>query len=238
MKKFLVTIMSMFISLNIVHGAAIDNIKELNGEMDSLLARIEYLYNNSINYFYPVGSIYMSVNSTNPSQTVGGVWASYGQGRKLIGAGSNGVTNYTNGSTGGSSTKKLSTSNISSHSHTITPSGTVTSSFSGTSVNTNTTGSHSHTLPMKDAASEVKGYGLLSRAMGGNAYFDRVMVKTSTGNRKHVNSGGEHTHSMTASGTVTSSFSGSSATTSSSGNSESFSIQNPYVVVYIWKRTA
>lgn len=238
MKKILVIIMSMFISVNIVYGAAVDDIKELNSNMDSLLARIEYLYNNSINYFYPIGSIYMSVNNTNPSQTIGGTWVAYAQGRTIIGVGSNGTTNYTNGLIGGSSTKKLSISNISSHSHTITPSGTVTSTFSGTSVNTNTTGSHSHTLPMKDASSEVKGYGLLSRAMGGNAYFDRVMVKTSTGNRKRVNSSGAHTHSMTASGTVTSTFSGKSATTSSSGNSESFSIQNPYVVVYIWKRTA
>lgn len=41
----------------------------------------------NIDTIYPVGSIYMSVNSANPSTIFGGTWESYGQGKTLIGAG-------------------------------------------------------------------------------------------------------------------------------------------------------
>lgn len=48
---------------------------------------------------YPVGSIYMSVNSTNPSNYFGGTWEQI-KDRFLLGAGGN----YSSGSTGGSNT--------------------------------------------------------------------------------------------------------------------------------------
>lgn len=43
---------------------------------------------------YPVGSIYLSTNSTNPSSLFGGQWIAWGQGRVPVGIGSNGETNY------------------------------------------------------------------------------------------------------------------------------------------------
>lgn len=49
-----------------------------------------------LDFTYPVGSIYMSVNSTNPSTLFGGTWERI-QGRFLLGASSS----YTAGSTGG-----------------------------------------------------------------------------------------------------------------------------------------
>lgn len=65
-----------------------------------------------LNRTYPVGSIYMSVNSTNPGTLFGGTWVEL-QGRFLIGRSSS----YTNGSTGGASTVALSTAQMPSHSH-------------------------------------------------------------------------------------------------------------------------
>lgn len=61
---------------------------------------------------YPVGSIYMSVNSTNPSQLFGGSWTQI-QNRFLLGAG----TSYTNGSFGGAATCQLTAANLPSHTH-------------------------------------------------------------------------------------------------------------------------
>ena len=36
---------------------------------------------------YPVGSIYISTQGTNPSEFLGGTWESYGEGRTLVGVG-------------------------------------------------------------------------------------------------------------------------------------------------------
>ena len=42
-----------------------------------------------LNAIYPVGSIYISTNSTSPQTLFGGTWAEFGQGRTLIGVGNN-----------------------------------------------------------------------------------------------------------------------------------------------------
>lgn len=63
---------------------------------------------------YPVGSIYMSVNSTNPSTLFGGTWEQL-KDRFLLGSGDT----YNNGATGGSATVKLTAnqSGLRSHGH-------------------------------------------------------------------------------------------------------------------------
>ena len=47
-----------------------------------------------LDYLYPVGSVYMSISNSNPGDTFGGTWVAFGQGRTLVGVGSNGTTNY------------------------------------------------------------------------------------------------------------------------------------------------
>jgi hypothetical protein len=71
--------------------------------------------------FYPVGSIYVNAtDSTNPGTLLGfGTWVAFGAGRMLISADGT----YTAGSTGGAATTTLITSNLPSHSHTITDPG-------------------------------------------------------------------------------------------------------------------
>ena len=63
---------------------------------------------------YPVGSIYMSVNSTNPQTLFGGTWQRI-QGRFLFAADSK----HAAGRTGGEETHKLTVEEMPSHSHTI-----------------------------------------------------------------------------------------------------------------------
>lgn len=67
---------------------------------------------NIVNLFYPIGSIYMSVNSTNPSTLFGGTWEQL-KDRFLLGAGST----YSNGDTGGSATHKLTVNEMPAHTH-------------------------------------------------------------------------------------------------------------------------
>lgn len=61
---------------------------------------------------YPVGSIYMSVNSTSPSTLFGGTWQRI-QDRFLIAAGST----YKAGGTGGEATHTLTIGEMPSHTH-------------------------------------------------------------------------------------------------------------------------
>ena len=63
---------------------------------------------------YPVGSIYMSVNSTNPATLFGGTWESIG-GRFLLGANST----YRAGTTGGEATHTLTVDEMPKHQHRI-----------------------------------------------------------------------------------------------------------------------
>ena len=65
---------------------------------------------------YPIGSIYTSVNATNPSSLFGGNWEAFGEGRMLLGAGGG----YTAGDTDGSATHTLTISEMPAHSHTYT----------------------------------------------------------------------------------------------------------------------
>lgn len=102
------------------------DINQLIDHINSLETRIEQLENNGIDIekIYPVGSIYISENETNPSEFLGGEWESYSQGRTLVGSGtgtdSNGTSNiFTAKSTGGEYAHTLSINEIPKHSHYI-----------------------------------------------------------------------------------------------------------------------
>lgn len=61
---------------------------------------------------YPVGSIYMSVNSTSPATFLGGTWVQL-KDRFLLGAGDT----YSNGATGGEATHTLTVDEMPAHTH-------------------------------------------------------------------------------------------------------------------------
>ncbi len=67
-----------------------------------------------LSLIYPVGSIYMSVNSTSPQTFLGGTWENI-QGRFLLGVGGG----YTAGSTGGEATHTLTVDEMPKHTHNI-----------------------------------------------------------------------------------------------------------------------
>ena len=66
-----------------------------------------------VDLIYPVGSIYISVNSANPQTLFGGTWEQL-KDRFLLGAGSS----YSLGATGGETTHKLTVDEMPSHTHT------------------------------------------------------------------------------------------------------------------------
>ena len=142
----------------------------------------------SLSTIYPIGSIYTSTVSTNPSTLFGfGTWVAFGAGRVLIGDGGG----YAAGATGGSADAI-----VVSHNHTAT----TTSTDSG----------HTHGISPSawtDGGGKVEG----------NSF----------------SFGGKVTATQTSTANITSST--SIATTGSSGTGANL---QPYVVVYMWNRTA
>lgn len=80
-----------------------DALKSQNSKIDSIWSKI-----------YPVGSIYMSANSTNPGTLFGGSWTQI-TGRFLLAAGGG----YSAGATGGEATHKLTQNEMPAHAHGI-----------------------------------------------------------------------------------------------------------------------
>lgn len=169
---------------------------------------------------YPVDSIYMSVNSANPSTFFGGTWEAFGQGRVLIGAGegtdANGVKKTFNvGATGGEYEHKLTTAEIPSHNHKVASSGSHTHTGTAT-----TTGNHTHTITALTAYYTQYSDSDGSRSLGRS----NTLTTSSNGSHTHnvsISNGGVHTH-----------------TTENVGGSNAHNILNPYITVYIWRRTA
>lgn len=72
-----------------------------------------------INTVYPIGSIYMSVNSINPSSLFGGTWVAWGSGRVPVGVDANDTDFDTAEETGGEKTHTLTIDEMPSHNHTV-----------------------------------------------------------------------------------------------------------------------
>lgn len=70
----------------------------------------------NFNKIYPVGSIYMSINETNPSELFGGEWERI-KDTFLLACGDT----YDGGSTGGEATHKLTVNEMPSHTHIQNP---------------------------------------------------------------------------------------------------------------------
>lgn len=84
---------------------------------------------------YPVGSIYMSVNSTSPASLFGGTWEQL-KDRFLLGAGDT----YANGATGGEASHTLTVGEMPAHNHNIITAGNNTVDYN----NSGASGSDGH----------------------------------------------------------------------------------------------
>ena len=80
------------------------------------------IYKNNKNIFsliYPVGSIYLSVKSTNPSSLFGGTWVAWGTGRVPVGIDTSQTEFASVEKTGGTKTHTLTVDQIPSHKHVL-----------------------------------------------------------------------------------------------------------------------
>ena len=159
-----------------------------------------------IKTMYPVGSIYMSVNATNPSTYFGGTWVAWGAGRVPVGINTSDSNFNTVEKTGGAPTVTLTTAQMPAHTHT----------FTGSSATTSSKGAHTHNIGRDtDGGSGSSRYTVHSAGVSG------------AGGTSPTSSAGAHTHTVTANGT-----------NANTGGGGAHSNLQPYIVCYMWKRTA
>lgn len=156
--------------------------------LNTLISRLDEIEDKmtSIENCYPIGSVYISVNNTNPETALGfGTWTQI-EDRFLLAAGST----YTGGDTGGAATVKLSKANLPA------VSGTIAMHSQGVATNVH----------------DVTGC------------FSSELI-----NKNKYRSGGSEVSGAPSIGRVNFSNGGSGAAHNN---------MPPYLVVYIWKRTA
>jgi hypothetical protein len=143
---------------------------------------------------WPVGSVYIAVDSTDPATRFGGgTWAAFASGRMLVGINAGDADFDTAEEAGGAK----ASSAVVNHTHAVSV----------------TDPGHAHVENSNNATTGgLRGWGAADTSTG---------TSTATGY-------------STASATT-----GITATTENpAGGAASFSLMNPYIVVYMWKRTA
>ena len=143
-------------------GSAPPTKNEFDAWFKMVDTKLNWLYGqlqDTASKLYPVGSVYISFNSADPSTLFGGSWTRLKDTFLLANGDS-----YAPNTTGGSATKTIAVSNMPSHNHTVNASGThnhTASTSSGGvhshsastggagghthSASSNTTGNHAHT---------------------------------------------------------------------------------------------
>ena len=179
--------------------------------------KLNYLYGqlqDTASKLYPIGSVYISFNSADPSTLFGGTWQRLKDTFLLA----NGDV-YAPNTSGGSATKSITTSNLPSHTHSCGSAGNHTHTrgsmnITGRIGNVDSTSSSSTGAFYRSGTS-----GELENKGGGadpNVYFDASRNWTGS-----TSSNGSHTHTI-----------------GNTGGSIPLNIMPPYITVYAWRRTA
>lgn len=190
---------------NSSHSHSISNVTNLQSTLNDKIDEADLL-----NLIYPVGSIYMSADSSHetcPIQTwLGGTWVRI-QDRFLLAS----TTQQGVGTTGGSADAVVVKHNHTQNSH------------------THTQGSHSHNAQS----------GAFMESNGAIAATDKRAMTHTSGNYYYIYSSAKNAYYRhTATGGATPTINGQTATNQESGVDGTGKNMPPYLVVNVWKRTA
>lgn len=143
---------------------------------------------------FPIGSIYTTIDGTNPASTLGyGTWTAFGAGKVLVGITPGGDPDFdTVEETGGSKTVSAIVANHDSHTHSVDVENTTSSA------------------PSDTVTVDNVGSGSTVSVASSTHTHDVDPASVTSGNESAT-----QTHTITAS-----------------------SVVQPYIVVYMWKRTA
>jgi len=171
-------------------------------------ANKQFVQKEGVGFSWPVGSIYMTMDTRNPADIFGlGTWEKFATGRVIIGTGSDkdesGTAKIiTLNTKGGNYNENISTENLPSHTH----------SGDGLQVTIAPGGEHSH-----------KTQGSIYRNVRNGP--DQAYMQWDGTHETYE--GGSHTHTGTLSGT-----------TGATGGNVAMNNMMPYIGVNIWRRTA
>ena len=214
----------------------------IDGTCTKMDERLSNLESTSLDKIYPVGSIYISTTlekADDVADALGGTWESYGKGMTLVGDdGTNYKTGDADKGTGGSTSVSttLSLDHMPSHNHTINHTHTTGSS---TLQSGKTTG---------NGISNASGWLYFGGSNGGVAGTQDIIfghtgayyTTYESGSSYVPGMGLNHYHNVT--GTIPSLSTNSISTTTSgykgSGKAFETSTIQPYIVVYMYRRTS
>lgn len=196
--------------------------------------------NAIVDKIYPVGSIYMSVTDSTVASVqarFGGTWERISEGKALFGYSTTDPDFQTIGSGGGNKVVDLKHCHtVNSHSHTIDNQSGNTGAASGNTddctLNINQIPSHNHDLTSYffDGTPSAGTYGLY-----GSGNYKFYLKNTTTGykggTKPHHHGLGSHKHSIPKN-------TDSSSPSTDNKLSTTQNIMNPYITVYMYKRTA
>lgn len=163
---------------------------------------------------YPVGAYYISSEPTSPATLFGGTWVRI-ENRMILAAGSS----YTAGSTGGSATKTLSIANMPTHSHSCSSTGNHTHTRGTMNITGYTGAAWDDTAGNPSGAFYRSGNG--HESADGNWGNFKINFDASRSWNGATSSNGNHQHTI-----------------GNNGSGTAFNIMPPYIVAYVWRRTA
>ena len=193
---------------------------------------------------FPVGAIYMSTTSANPSTFwTGTTWQAFATGKTIVGIDTSDTDFNSVNKTGGSKEVVLTVPNLPTHNHTVGDN-SHSHTVNGVGDHSHTLNDHAHYLPPHQHGSgwgEQNHTGYWGNWPGNNfrgsssTDWDNNMFLTSpvdqwTNGEGAVGMSGSGAHSHTINATT------HSHTLSNTGSNTAHSNLQPYIVTYIWKR--
>lgn len=182
---------------------------------------------------FPVGSVFLAVVSTDPATLLGyGTWSAFGAGRMLVGRDAGDADFDTAEETGGAKTHMLTTAEMPAHTHVQ-------------DAHTHTQNSHNHT---QDAHNHTQDAHVHTQrrnnvTTGANSGWTTAFDTSSSSPVADSGTGTGSTVATNQAATATNQAAtatnqNATATNQNTGGGGAHNNMPPYIVVYMWKRTA
>ena len=212
------------VTLTNVNITKIDRVAPINTGLDDIYRKNETypksqnLKNSGLlDLIYPVGAIYMSTSSTNPTNLFGGTWVAWGSGRVPVGVNGNDGNFNAVEKTGGQSTVTIASNNLPAHNHGVNDPG------------------HQHTLDIgayriPTAAQDI---GDVHSSSSGGSYTAPSISGSTAAQDWSQFTGTSLTPASSGTG-----ISIQNAYGNAGGGADALTNLQPYITCYMWKRTA